>query len=202
MDAPEARPARRFNADPFLLVLLALSLALNVWLGLKVRATRSAPPAEIKLRVGDTLPPLAVTDAAGQPATLRSGDDPRPTVYYLYSHTCGWCRRNAPAVSALARQAEPRYRILGLCLGTPAACARREEDPPFPLYAGLKPAQIAELGLGAVPQTIVVSPGGTVAQIFRGAWVGAQRDDVQSFFKVELPVLEPRPEPVPDGAAH
>jgi peroxiredoxin len=203
MDEPVATPAaRRINADPFLLVLLALSLAANVWLGLKVRRAAPAGPPEVRLHVGDTLPALEVLDAEGRPATLRADDDPRPTVFYLYSHTCGWCQRNQPAVTALAEQAGERFRLVGLCLGRPEDCARREGDPPFPLYSGLKPRQIADLGLGSVPQTIVVSPGGQIAQIFRGAWVQSQRDDVQGYFKVALPVLEPRPAALSDTAAH
>lgn len=203
MDDPVATPAtRRINADPFLLALLALSLAANVWLGLKVRQARPAGPPDVKLHAGDMLPPLQVLDAEGRPATLTAADDTRPTVLYLYSHSCGWCQRNQPAVAALARQAGERFRLVGLCMGPPESCARGEGDPPFPLYAGLKPKQIVDLGLGSVPQTIVVSPGGRIAQIFRGAWVQSQRDDVQSYFKVELPVLEPRPAAVSDAAAH
>lgn len=203
MDNPAATPAtRRLNADPFLLVLLALSLAANVWLGLKVRRAGAAGPPEVQVHVGDTLPPLEALDADGRPATLRASDDTRPTVFYLYSHTCGWCQRNQPAVAALAQQAGERFRFVGVCLGPPGSCARRDGDPPFPLYTGLKAKQTAELGLGAVPQTIVVSPGGQVAQVFRGAWVQGQRDEVQGYFKADLPVLEPRPAAVPDAAAH
>ncbi len=191
----------KFNADPFLLVLLALSLGANVWLGLKVRQARhmGAPP-EIKLRAGDTLPPLLAVDADGRAATLSAGDDQRPTVFYVYSHACGWCRRNQPAVQALAEQAGARFRFVGLCMGPKEACARSEGDPPFPLYAGVKPKQVMELGLGSVPQTIVVSPTGKVEQIYRGAWVQSLRDDVQGYFKVALPELEPTP--VTADAAH
>lgn len=194
---------KRFNADPFLLGLLALSLGVNVWLGLEVRRSRHAGPAapEVRIKPGDKLPALQALDAEGRPATLSASDDARPTVFYLYSHSCGWCKRNQPAVAALAGKASDRYRFVGLCMGPPQSCARRDGDPPFPLYAGVKPQQVTELGLGSVPQTIVVAPSGEVARHFRGAWVMNARNDVQAYFKVELPELEPTPEQA-DGATH
>lgn len=189
MTTPKTR-----NADPFLLVLLALSLGVNVWLGLEVRKSRRmAPPSEAKLKLGDKLPPLEVTDAEGRAATLRAADDARPTVFYVYSHTCGWCQRNQPAIAALAGQASQRFRFVGLCMGPKEGCARREGDPPFPLYSGVKPQQVAELGLGSVPQAIVVSPGGEVVRHFRGAWVGGARQEVATYFQAEIPQLDPTP---------
>ncbi len=194
---------KRFNADPFLLGLLAISLGVNVWLGLEVRRSRSLTPqaAEAKLKLGDKLPALEATDADGRAATLRASDDARPTVFYVYSHSCGWCKRNQPAIAALAGQAAERYRFVGLCMGPPQSCAKREGDPPFASYAGVKPQQVMELGLGSVPQTIVVAPSGEITRHFRGAWVMKARNEVQDYFKVELPELEPTPEQV-EGAAH
>ncbi len=194
---------KTWNADPFLLGLLAVSLGVNVWLGLEVRKSRrmGPPTAEVKLKLGDKLPALEATDAEGRPVTLRASDDARPTVFYLYSHSCGWCQRNQPAVAALAGQASDRYRFVGLCMGPPQSCARRDGDPPFPLFAGVKPQQVTELGLGSVPQTIVVAPGGEVARHFRGAWVMNARNEVQDYFKVDLPELEPTPEST-EGQGH
>jgi hypothetical protein len=50
-----------------------------------------------------------------------------------------------------------------------------------------------DLGLGSVPQAIVVSPAGEVVRHFRGAWVGGARQEVGGYFQAELPELEPTP---------
>jgi peroxiredoxin len=191
---------KKWNADPFLLVLLALSLSVNVWLGLEVRKSRrmQPPSSEPKFKLGDTLPPIQASDEQGQPATLRA-DAALPTVFYVYSHTCGWCARNQPAIKQLAEQAKDRFRFVGLCMGPKEGCARREGDPPFPLYSGVAPKQVAELGLGAVPQTIVISSQGQVTRHVRGAWVREARREVESYFQAQLPELEPTPA---DAGAH
>lgn len=185
----------RRSADPFLLVLLALSLAVNVWLGLRVRALQTAGPtaAPPKLQVGDVLPPLPAFGSDGQPATLSAAGESRPTVFYTFSHTCPWCRRNQPAIAALTAQVGARFRFVGLCMARRADCAPSPGDAPIPTYAEIDARLAAQYGLGTVPQTVVVSPQGKVERVFRGAYVGANQRDVESYFGVQLPTL-PEPE--------
>jgi hypothetical protein len=193
MDKAEA-PRR--SADPFLLVLLALSLAVNVWLGLRVRALQAAGPAPAppKLQVGDVLPPLPAYGPDGQPVTLSATGDARPTVFYTFSHTCPWCRRNQPAIASLAAQVGTRFRFIGLCMARRADCAPAPGDAAIPTYAEIDAKLAAQHGLGTVPQTVVVSPQGKVERVFRGAYVGANQSDVETYFGVQLPKLEdPKP---------
>lgn len=182
--------APRRSADPFLLVLLALSLAVNVWLGLRVRTLQAVQTPAPRLQVGDTLPALPAFGPDGQPTTLSATGDTRPTVFYTFSHTCPWCRRNQPAIAALTSQAGARFRFVGLCMARRADCTPATGDAAIPTYSEIDARLAAQHGLGTVPQTVVVNPQGKVERVFRGAYVGANQHDVEAYFGVQLPKLE------------
>jgi hypothetical protein len=184
-DTPNNRGPRAARTDFFVLALLAASLGLNVWLGLKVRGGPARPPVP-QLKAGDALPSFEVVDAGRQPSSLPGGADGRPVVLYVFTRTCPWCEKNLPAVEALAAQRADSYRFVGLCLGPHEECFAAG-GPSFSRYSGAPPDVVWRLGLGTVPQTIVVSADARVSKVWRGAFLGEQRRDVEGFFKVALP---------------
>jgi hypothetical protein len=183
---PQGGAPRGARPDWFVLALLAASLGLNVWLGVTLRRGPAPAAPAPALQAGDAVPALEVVDARRQPASLRPGPDGRPLVLYVYTRSCPWCLKNRPAVEALVVQRSDSYRFAGLCLGSPEECFA-EGGPDLPAYSGLKPEVARRLGLVSVPQTIVVSPDARVARVWRGAYTGAQRAEVESFFGLALP---------------
>jgi hypothetical protein len=169
-----------------LLLLLAVSLSGNVYLAR--RAFRPAPAPIPLLAKGATVPPLPVKALDGQAATISYQDV--PTVLYVFSPTCPWCRRNIPNLKQLIRSAGQQYRFVGLSVDANGLAAYvAEHQLPLPVYTKGEGDVADRYKLGGVPQTIVISAGGTVLQDWSGAYAGDVKTEVERFFAVKLPGL-------------
>lgn len=170
-------------------VVLVLSVALNVYLGVRLRAVPAAHTVAV-IRAGSRVPnPLPVLAVSGGTATLAFGPGPA-TVVYVFSPECVWCHRNEQAIAALRRQASPRYRFVGLSLlsvGLKKYVAAGHL--PFPAYAVRSEKQALKLGLVATPETLVVGPGGKVLEAWPGAYIGQNHTEVAHFFGAVLPTV-------------
>jgi hypothetical protein len=174
----------------FLLLLLAASLSGNVYLGRLLLRPPGAPAPP--LAKGAAVPPLPVTSLDGRPQTVSY--EGQPTVLYVFSPTCPWCRRNIPNLKQLVQSAGARYRFIGLSLDDKGLAAYVTENQlPMPVYTKISDESRAQYRLGGVPQTIVVSSRGTVLQVWNGAFVGDTQREVEGFFEVALPGLADGP---------
>jgi peroxiredoxin len=176
----------------FVFALLALSLGINVYLALRVYAPG---PAELRLlSKGEKVPAFAARRLAGGTVTLSY--DSKPTVLYVFTPGCSWCRRNLANVKTLFEAKSGEFRFVGLALddmGLEAYVA--QEKIPFPVYSNVSEDTRAQYRLGGVPQTLVISSRGIVLENWSGAYDGKLRHDVEEFFSVSLPGLTP-----PEGA--
>ena len=87
--------------------LLALSAITNFLLVLKVKqleATVSSVKSEQTITAGMRLPPLTAQDMSGQSITIRYDETDRPTLLYVFTPACGWCKKNEDNISSLASQ--------------------------------------------------------------------------------------------------
>lgn len=181
--------------DVFLLMLLAASLSLNVYLGWSVKRLNGAPSAKptdvVKLSPGTTVEPIAaVSLSEGRQETISYSGDDKPTVFYVFSPTCVWCERNARNINAIAELKGESFRFIGLSLADDGLREYVESHRlNFPVYKSLTPETVQALGLGSTPQTIVVSPDGRVQQNWVGAYGAAIQPQVEGFFNVRLPGL-------------
>lgn len=183
--------------DLFLLVLLIASLSLNVYLGWNVkrlknmaRSNSAGPPNTAKLSAGMTVQPVTATDLNGKPETIRYADSGKPTVFYVFSASCIWCERNNQNINAIANLKSDAFRFIGISLADEGVSGYVESHHfRFPVYKGLTPASFQMLGLGATPQTIVISPDGHVVKNWLGAFSGGTQPQVEEFFAVHLPGL-------------
>jgi hypothetical protein len=181
--------------DVFLLVLLAASLSLNVYLGWSVKRLSSAPSAKpadaVKLSPGTPVEPIAaVSLSGGRQETISYSDGDKPTVFYVFSPTCVWCERNSRNINAIADLKGGDFRFIGLSLADDGLQEYVESHHlNFPVYKSLTPETVQTLGLGSTPQTIVISPDGHVRQNWVGAYGAAIQPQVEGFFNVRLPGL-------------
>lgn len=180
-------------------VLTVASVSLNLVLARQLRSlsnVRSLKAADRFLKVGTSVPPIAANRLDGQGNVLISFEtEPRPTVLYVFTPTCGWCARNLANFSALVNRRESQYRILGLSLsdhGLEEYIAANGLT--VPIYSGLSTDTVRAYKLGSTPQTIVISPKGRVLRNWVGAYVGDQKSQVEAFFGVTLPGLRELPE--------
>jgi peroxiredoxin len=174
-----------------LLVVLAASLALNVFLVRDWRRSRAlAPkPSQPDFSVGERLPPLHVKTVDGRAETIPS-EDLHASVVYVFSPSCPWCRRNHDNIRHLAAEKGASFRFIGLSVESKGLAAYLTgHQLGFLVYAEPSPETRAAYRIGGIPQTVVLSPTGTVLKSWRGAYQDRQQEEVEKYFGVKLPGL-------------
>ena len=191
------RAVRRFGAGAARhvpLIVLACSIAVNVMLA--SRLLRAQQPAAPTLRVGTVMPPFVGKSVDGDDVRIEY-TDAIPTVLYHFSPSCGWCERNWANVRALTKQTHGRVRFVGIATTTVTSAFLRERQLDFDVASEVSPEVARQYGLGATPQTILVSAEGRVVTHWTGAYTGSQAREVESYFGLRLPGLvspvTPRP---------
>jgi peroxiredoxin len=178
------------------LVLLALSLAANVYLTRRLVQPRTPPPPA--LTRGAVVPQFTATRLGGAEETVSY--DGEKTVLYVFTPTCPWCKRNVPNIKRLVEAKGSEYRFLGISLDEKDLSSYvAQYELAFPVYANLSRQTREAYRLGGVPQTLVISEHGTVMQNWSGAYANDQQGEVEKFFGVTLPGLAPAP-PGPTAA--
>jgi hypothetical protein len=180
-----------YKKDIILLLLLAISLSLNVFLGWRVRSLndvkrRGSPNPT--LREGEIVPPISVMSLDDKQEIIDYKRTDGVTILYIISPECVWCDRNLENINALAKLNGKSYRFIGLSLvddGLKDYLAAHKFN--FPIYAKLSRDSVDALRLGSTPQTIVISPEGRIVKNWVGAYGKDLRPEVESYFKVTLP---------------
>ncbi len=181
------RPTSRL-ADPFLLALLGVSLAGNVYL---YRNRWERPPDAVRsLHAGDTVPALSALTPDGKTLTLTY--DRHPAVLYVFSPSCVWCERNLDNAEAVRTGTGDKFEFVAIAFDDKGLGDYiQKRHLPWTIATGLSPEVRAAYGISATPETIVVDVGGRV----HSAWIGAYGDsvarEVQGVLGVTLPGLRP-----------
>jgi hypothetical protein len=182
--------------DPFILGLLALSLAGNVF-----AVTAIARPSFVSLprsasagaanRAEQVLSAVEGLDLSGQPVRVAF-DDSRSTVLYVFTTACPWCKRNIANINALAKAIARDYRVIGVALeADPSRVSAYIRDFGLDIPTVILPNQQtrAVLQLAGVPETIVVGAGGLVSRSWKGAYVATTASEIEQMFAARLPGL-------------
>jgi hypothetical protein len=172
-------------ADPFLLALLAVSLAGNVYQYRRPPATASAAaPVSV---VGTPVVSVRGHAIDGKPVS-RSMDS--PTILYAFSPDCVWCDRNLDNVRALTRQLKGRYTFVALALKDDGLTAYlKAHDLDWDVVRRIETDDLKLLGIVGTPQTIVIGNGGIVEHAWSGAWGPEDERRIESALGVELPEI-------------
>jgi len=188
------KPTRQYAAIAGILLLLT-SVALNVVLARRVRTFRnekSMEPRPLLLKAGATVPPITARGADGKIESLTYSSSDRPTVVYVFTPACIWCERNLDNLRTLIRMRGREYRFVGLSL-SPEGLAQYLTDQKLELPTYTRPSEelLKAYRFHGTPQTIVVSPQGRVIQNWVGAYSDYQKSQVEAFFHVTLPGIQP-----------
>lgn len=172
-----------------LTAMLALSLGFNVYMAHN-GGLRSHPKPVALLKPGASLPPsINVEDATGKPVRVNFAEDARPTVLYVLSPQCGWCKRNETNMKALYAADSDKYRFIGVSLvSLNLAKYIADKREPFPVYL-LPKETIQQLHVLGTPETIVVGPDAKVIHAWEGVYVQQNQTEVEKYFGVKLPGL-------------
>src|SRR5215471_17881379 len=122
-------------------LLLGISIALNLFLGGKVIALRSAVAKgnrDVQLEVGAMVPPINARAIDGHRTQIQFEPGEAPTVLYFFSPSCDTCERNVANIKRLADTKRSDYHIIGLSLSDEGLEQyARNHDLNFPVYSGL-----------------------------------------------------------------
>jgi peroxiredoxin len=178
-------------------VLLACSVLLNIFLANRISKLNQDlvwANEQKQLTPGMVVTSLEVLDKDGKPVTISYLENSLPTVLYIFSPTCHWCEQNIGNINFLANYTGDKYRFIGISLSR----EKLEEylvqhKMPFPVYHSLSDSARLSYGLGATPQTIVISSDGKVLRNWSGAYGNVLQEEIETFFKVKLPGLAALP---------
>jgi hypothetical protein len=177
----------------FLIVLLVGSLSLNVFLGWRVQRQNNVAsnrPSSTTLSEGMAAPPIIMRDLNDTPQTITFTGMDKPTIVYVFSTRCSWCDRNLESLKTLVTLKGDSYRFIGLALiDTEINKYVNEKKLNFPVYKNLTPDTVRLYGLGATPQTIVISSDGNVMKNWSGAYGEKIQKEVEMFFDTQLPKI-------------
>jgi peroxiredoxin len=172
----------------FLLVLLAASLGFNTFLGREWWRAHMSAPASPDVLLGEVVPPLRVKTLDGKPETIAYAKQSQPTVLYVFTPSCPWCRRNMNNVKHLTAQRANTFRFIGISLDEKGLGAYvAQHGLTFPVYVDPAPEDRSAYHLGNVPHTLVISQDGIVLKSWRGAYQGGEQAQIEQFFEVKLP---------------
>jgi len=172
-----------------LVVLFALSLSLNVWLGLLLRTNRIPfSPMSLFARseagVIGSHPLLShLRDLSGHPFSISPIHN---RLIYIFSPTCRWCEKNVAGIQDLAKKVSPEYDVVGLVQspdGMTEYLARHSLS--FPIVVDNDPADMAALGFQGTPQTILIVDG-KIVHNWSGAFQGKVRESIQGTLGVSI----------------
>lgn len=190
------RACYRFVALRGWLLILAASLGLNVFLGLRVVKKISGQGGPYPIDVGAQIPPMTLK-VLGKDAvqTVHYEGPSRGTVIYAFSPQCGWCWRNEPNVAALMQCANGPYRVFLVAMNDDGILNYfRDGLPPRPILLDDRHEFLRAAKITTTPTTLVVSTDGKVAKVWAGAYIGKRAQEISEYFHCLLPGLRESPE--------
>ncbi len=174
-----------------LTIFLVCSVLINVLLARKVARLANnirVLKSEGQLATGSTVPAIEAKDLSGKPAFVSYMEGDIPTVLYVFTPSCRWCERNFHNVQTLVNETHGKYRFVGLSLSRDNLNEYvLQHDYGFPIYTDLPSTITSTYKMGGTPQTIVVSSDGKVVNSWMGAYSGSLKQEVETFFGVDLP---------------
>ncbi len=157
------------------------------------------PQSSLKVRIGQTVPPLSVQDLNNRPATLKPSSD-KLLMINIWATWCAPCRHEMPSLQRFANQlGSDRFELVGLSVDMDEHVVREyliESKIKFPSFLDRNFASAnGVFGIRVFPSTFFISPDGTLLKVVEG-W----RDWDAPEMVAEIRSLLPAPITVPSAA--
>jgi peroxiredoxin len=177
----------------FIVGLLGISALTNIFLArqvisMKEKYTASSTSTQVRPVVGEFVPPIEVITMKGDKHLISYEEINLPTVLYIFSPNCGFCKDNAENISKLHEQAKSRYRFVGISI----EADNLDEilvnyGVTFPVYKQPSKNSLRVYKFSSTPQTIVISTEGKVIKNWIGEYFYSNtRKDIENFLNVKL----------------
>jgi peroxiredoxin len=168
--------------------ILAASLFLNVYFGLRVRALPTSGQSSPAIAVGTRAPNLYAEDMDGTKVVIDWAETSKPWILYIFSPSCVWCQRNTKNFETVVRDRQGDYRIIGLSTtSNQLADYVARQRLSYAVYANPDMSKSPIYGQTATPATYVISTQGIVQAVWRGAYAGDTKKRVEATLNVQLP---------------
>jgi hypothetical protein len=178
------------SAFTVLMILFALSLSLNVWLGAVVRSNRlqahSLTPSTrlVEAATGGQPRFSSLRDLDGHPFALSPSHN---RLIYFFSPTCKWCEKNQASIQNLASQIAPKYDIIGIVQSPDQMTQYIARHPhPFKIVVDDDPYDMKAMDFQGTPQTVLIVDG-RVTHNWPGAFQGKVKESIQNTLRVSIP---------------
>ena len=178
------------SVDRVLIVLLGASLVFNVaqqgmpdWLQERLSPPKVSASSPL---IGRQVQPSPVQTLDGNKTTIDYSG--KPTILYIMSPTCTWCKANTPVVTDLAKQVGATYRFVGMSMTGSGLSAYLQAHPlPFPVYVIPNPFDEVwdVFSLGATPYMVAINGSGQIVGAWPGALAKNNRAAVLKFFQLK-----------------
>lgn len=181
------------SAKHLMVTLLLGSASINVLLALKVKSEQrkvEIVKEENRLQIGRVVPNITGKSPEGVPTEINFPDMKRPTILYVFTPTCIWCKRNFNNMMVLHHGVEKQYAFIGVSLtqdGIREYVAQHAID--YPVVGDIPEATKLIYRMGGTPSTIVISADRKVLKVWIGVYSGALKKEIEQYFKVQLPGL-------------
>ena len=166
-----------------LAVLLCVSVCINIVLTNRLRALKGTPPS-----TGQVLPPIEALGLDGSRQVISYANSGTPTVLYVFSPACPWCKRNVSNLRMLVGSIGKRYRVVALSLddkGLQSDVAQLALS--IPVYHSPAASAKRKYGFRVTPETWVIGSSGKVTKHWAGAWMDTNQRDIEQYFGITLP---------------
>lgn len=193
MEALGRAVMKKYLIPLIFLSVLAASLTANVYLSrelLNQKTSTGNAKQTAEGKVGQHLDLLHVRDVDGTPSLLSLSRD-RPTVVYVFSPKCHWCKLNLRNIQTLYATSMPDYDFVGIAADSNGLADYLAQHPyKFPVYKEPAEVDLRAIGFTGTPQTLLIDRSGNVQHNWIGAYAGKVGDSIQRTFSVSLPGLD------------
>jgi thiol-disulfide isomerase/thioredoxin len=140
-----------------------------------------------ELAPGSKVPSLIGADVMGRPVSVDFPND-RPTVLYVFSPSCGFCKKNERSAERLASALSGHIRFVAVSLDRDGLFEWLNlVRPQFSVITDLSFRTYQAYRFESTPTTIAVSSSGVVEGVWKGAYVGDNKNRIEAKFGVYLP---------------
>jgi hypothetical protein len=177
--------------DSWVVVLLiGLSLSLNAYLLGSLGRSPKTRSREQFLVAGSRVPNLTAEEPGGGKVRIDWAAQDKPVVIYILAPGCRWCARNLQNIKTLSAVKKKEFRFIGISiLNERIDSYLKEINLSFPVYINPQLQDGRRFAVSSTPTTAIISPGGSVKNVWHGAYSGAIKDEIEGTLSVSLPGL-------------